>query len=173
MYPSHENTVVAHPGPPLVTVKIMSNCMMALMLVTGIGTWIGAAATQFSRPEDAIKYRKSVMVIIATHFGGMGAMVKGAQPYDSNSFAENAAILDTLSALPWQAFVVAGSDRGDTTMNAKVLKDPDAFSKVAQQFQQATGDLRNAAEGNSLAAVKSPFGAVAVSCKACHSRYRK
>jgi cytochrome c556 len=153
--------------------KTIFKIMMVLMLVMGIATWIAAAATQFSRPEDAIKYRKSVMVIIATHFGGMGAMVKGAQPYDSNSFAENAATVDTLSALPWQAFLVPGSDRGDTTMNDKVLKDPDAFKKVAQEYLQATGNLRTAAEGNSLEAVKSPFGAVAASCKACHSRYRK
>jgi cytochrome c556 len=146
---------------------------VVIMVLVGFGAWIGSATGQFSRPEEAIKYRKSVMVIIAQHFGAMGAMVKGVQPYNQERFAQNAAVVDTLSALPWEAFQVAGSDRGDTTMNANALRDPDKFKKVAQQFQQAADGLLDAAGGNSLDAVKAPFGAVAKSCKECHSRYRK
>jgi len=38
---------------------------------------VGGAYAQFAKPEDAIKYRKSVMFLIAQHFGRMGAVVKG------------------------------------------------------------------------------------------------
>jgi len=153
--------------------KTMLKILVVLMVLSGFGVLLGTVSAQFSRPEDAIKYRKSVMFIIAQHFGRLGAMLKGESPYDQDAFVNDAAIVDSMSALPWEAFVVAGSDRGDTTMNSNVLKTPDEFNKVAQQFQEATDRLVSAAEGNNLDAVKGPFGAVAKSCKDCHSRYRK
>ena len=35
---------------------------------------LGGAYAQFAKPEYAIKYRKSVMFLIAQHFGRMGAI---------------------------------------------------------------------------------------------------
>ena len=46
------------------------------------GGLTGNVSAQFSRPEDAIKYRKSVMLIIAHHFGRLGDMVKGVETYE-------------------------------------------------------------------------------------------
>jgi cytochrome c556 len=113
------------------------------------------------------------MFIIAQHFGRLGAMVKGKQPFDQKTFASNAAVIENLAGLPWEAFLVPGSDKGKTTMNAKVLKDPAGFKKLAQQFQMEVGKLATAARGNDFNATKSQFGAVAKSCKACHSKFRK
>ena len=48
------------------------------MVMVVVGTLIaGGALAQFAKPEDAIKYRKSVMVLIAQHFKSMGAVVQG------------------------------------------------------------------------------------------------
>ena len=146
---------------------------MVAVFLAGFGVLMGAASAQFSKPEDAIKYRKSVMFIMAQHFGRLGAMVKGAQPYDQDTFTNNAAIVDTISKLPWEAFLVAGSDRGSTKMKSSVLKNPDEFKKIAQQLQQSTDGLLGAAADNGLAAVKGPFGAVAKNCKECHGQFRK
>ena len=41
------------------------------------------AAAQFQKPEDAVKYRKAVMTVMANHFGRVGAMVAGRAPYDA------------------------------------------------------------------------------------------
>jgi cytochrome c556 len=151
----------------------MLKILVVVMILAGFGVLIGKASAQFSRPEDAIKYRKSVMFIIAQHFGRLGAMVKGAKPYDQNKFANNAGIVENLSALPWEAFLTAGSDRGDTTMKSSVLENSDEFKKVAQNFQQETGGLVSAAKGNDVDAAKRQFGSVAKSCKDCHSQFRK
>ena len=150
--------------------KSMLNAFVILMVLGGL---IGAASAQFSKPEDAIKYRQSMMFLIAQHFGRLGAMVKGQQPYDKETFAKNAAIIEDLSALPWKAFWAAGSDKGKTTMKAKVLKNPAGFKDLAQQFQMEVGRLAAAARGNDFDAAKGQFGTVAKSCKACHSKYRK
>lgn len=144
---------------------------IAVLVVFGI--LIGAAMAQFSKPEDAIKYRQSVMFVIAQHFGRLGAMVKGQQPYDQMTFASNTAVIEALSGLAWEAFLVPGSDRGKTTMKSSVLKDPDGLKSLSQQFQLEVGKLSAAAKGNDLNAIKTQFGAVAQSCKNCHSKTRK
>jgi cytochrome c556 len=144
---------------------------IAVLVVFGI--LIGAAMAQFSKPEDAIKYRQSVMFVIAQHFGRLGAMVKGQQPYDQMTFASNTAVIEALSGLTWEAFLVPGSDSGKTTMKSSVLKDPDGLKSLSQQFQLEVGKLSAAAKGNDLNAIKTQFGAVAQSCKNCHSKTRK
>jgi cytochrome c556 len=151
----------------------MNQIVKTIAILVIFGILVGVAYAQFAKPEDAIKYRQSVMFIIAQHFGRLGAMVKGKQPFDQKTFASNAAVIENLAGLPWEAFLVPGSDRGKTTMNAKVLKDPAGFKKLAQQFQMEVGKLATAARGNDFNATKSQFGAVAKSCKACHSKFRK
>ncbi len=144
---------------------------IAVLVVFGM--LIGAAYAQFSKPEDAIKYRQSVMFIIAQHFGRLGAMVKGSQPYDQKTFASNTAVIESLSGLPWEAFLVPGSDRGKTTMKSSVLKNPDGFKSLSQQYQSEVGKLSAGAKGSDFNAIKAQFGSVAQSCKNCHSKTRK
>ena len=144
---------------------------IAVLVIFGI--LIGAAWAQFSKPEKAVKYRQSVMFVIGQHFGRLGAMVKGNQPYDQKSFANNTAVIETLAGLPWEAFLVPGSDQGKTTMKSSVLKDPDGLKSLSQQFQIEVGKLSAAAKGNDFNAIKAQFGAVAQSCKSCHRKTRK
>jgi cytochrome c556 len=145
--------------------------IIAVLVIFGI--LIGAAWAQFSKPEKAVKYRQSVMFVIGQHFGRLGAMVKGNQPYDQKSFASNTAVIETLAGLPWEAFLVPGSDQGKTTMKSSVLKDPDGLKSLSQQFQIEVGKLSAAAKGNDFNAIKAQFGAVAQSCKSCHRKTRK
>ena len=144
---------------------------IAVLVVLGI--LIGAAYAQFSRPEDAIKYRQAVMFVIAQHFGRLGAMVKGQQPNDQKIFASNAAVIESLSGLPWEAFLVPGSDRGKTTMKSSVLQNPDGFKSLSRQYQSEVAKLSADAKGSDFKAIKAQFGAVAQSCKKCHGKTRK
>jgi cytochrome c556 len=144
---------------------------LAVMVIFGL--LIGGAWAQFSTPEKAVKYRQSVMVVIGQHFGRLGAMVKGEQPYDQKSFASNTAVIESLAGLPWGAFLVPGSDQGKTTMKSSVLKDPDGLKSMARQFEAEVLKLSAAAKGNDFNTVKAQFGSVAQSCKGCHSKTRK
>jgi cytochrome c556 len=133
----------------------------------------GAAYAQFAKPDDAIKYRKSVMVLIAQHFKPMGAAVQGKAAYDQKNFAANAELVKTLATLPWDAFLEPGTDEGDTTMTSAVFSKKDDFMKTAQTFEAATAKLAEASQAGGLDAVKGPFNDVAQSCKACHTSFRK
>lgn len=133
----------------------------------------GAAYAQFAKPEDAIKYRKSVMFMIAQHFKRMGAVVQGKAAYDQKIFAGNAEVVKTLATLPWKAFLEPGTDKGDTTMSSAVFEKKDDFLKMAKAFQTDTAYLASAAQGADLNGIKGPFNAVAQNCKACHKSFRK
>ena len=153
--------------------KALQKIIVIAMVLLWFGGLTGIVSAQFSRPEDAIKYRKSVMFIIAQHFGRLGDMVKGVKPYEQDKFSSNAALIENLSTLPWEAFLTAGSDKGDTTMKANVLKNTEEFKELSETYQQETIKLVSAAKSNDIDAIKRQFGNVAKSCKACHSKFRK
>ena len=100
----------------------------------------GAAYAQFSKPDDAIRYRKAVMTLIVHHFKQMGAVVQGKADYDRASFEENAKLVHILSTMPWEAFMMPGSDRGDTDLKSSALENKDGFMQVAKDFENTTKD---------------------------------
>jgi len=151
----------------------MKSATKTIAVVVIFGIFIGAAWAQFSNPEKAVKYRQSVMFVIGQHFGRLGAMVKGNQPYDQTSFASNTAVIEALAGLPWEAFLVPGSDQGQTTMKASVLKDPEGLKSLSQKFESEIDKLSAVAKDNDFNAIKAQFGAVAQSCKGCHRKTRK
>ena len=145
------------------------------MLFVGVVFVAGAisgAYAQFAKPEYAIKYRKSVMFLIAQHFGRMGAMVKEKVPYNQEVFAQNAMLVNTFSSLPWEASMVAGTDKGDTTLNSEVFMKPAEFKEVSQNFKNQTTKLVSVAQSGDFSGIRAQFGEVGKSCKACHTQFR-
>jgi cytochrome c556 len=133
----------------------------------------GAAYGQFAKPEDAIKYRQSVMFLILQHFKPMGAVVQGKADYDKDAFSFNAETVAMLAKLPWEAFMTVGTDKGDTRMTSAVFDKPNQFKEIAESFQTDTAMLASTAEGGDLDAIKAQFGKVAQNCGACHKQFRK
>ena len=133
---------------------------------------VGGAYAQFAKSEDAIKYRKSVMFLIAQHFGRMGAVVKGKAPHDQETFTRNAMVMEALSHLPWEASMVPGTDKGDTTLSGAVFEKQDEFKASAQAFEAGSAKLVSVSQSGDLSAIKAQFGEVAKSCKSCHDKFR-
>ena len=133
----------------------------------------GAAYAQFAQPEEAVKYRKSIMFLIAQHFKRMGAVVQGKADYDQAKFSANADVVKMLAPLSWDAMRVPGTDKGDTTLSSAVFDEPAQFKKAADSFETATALLAGKAKGGDLNAIKAQFGKVAQNCKSCHKNFRK
>jgi cytochrome c556 len=150
--------------------KRLAVLVVMTLLVAGL---LGTAWGQFAKPEEAIAYRQAVMVLIGQHFGRMAAMVKGDRDYDLDEFANNAALVETLAALPWEAFMEPGSDKGATDLKPEAFKDKDAFEQAAQAMETEASQLAIVSEGGELPAIKEQFGRTAQSCKNCHSKFRK
>ncbi len=159
------------PGKKGGSMKTATRITLLVIIVALIG---GVAYAQFAKPQDAIQYRKAVMVLIGQHFKRMGTVIKGQAAYDPATFTADAQLVASLARLPWEAALEPGSDTGDTTMLAKVFKQPEAFRAAANAFEAATVQLAQAAKaGGDVGALKAPFGSVAQSCKACHKTFRK
>jgi cytochrome c556 len=146
------------------------------LLLTGaalLGTSIALpAAAQFTKPEDAIKYRKSAFTVMATHFGRVAGMANGKIPFDAKVAAENAEIATMMSKLPYAGFV-DGSDKGETKAEPKIWAEKDKFNAAATKMQEEMVKLNVAAKGGNLDAIKAAAGDTGKACKACHDTYRK
>lgn len=144
----------------------------SLALAAAAVTLAVPAHAQFAKPEDAIKYRKSALTVMATHFGRVGAMASGRAPFDANAAAANAAIAESMSKLPWAAFV-EGSGTGDTKAKPEIWSDNAKFKAAAEKMQGEMTKLAAAAKTGSLDNLKAAFGPVGAACKACHDDFRK
>jgi cytochrome c556 len=145
---------------------------LAGIALTAMAVLPFSAQAQFAKPEDAIKYRKATFTVMANHFSRIGAVVKGEKPYDKATVEADAAIVDMMAKLPWQAFG-PGTDAGDTKAQPDIWKEQDKFKAAADKLQTEAGKLAAASKAGDLNAVKAAFGAVGQSCKACHDEYRK
>jgi cytochrome c556 len=150
--------------------------MKHLGKVIAIVIFMAVAATavnaKFNKAEDAIRYQQAVMTLIGQHFGSMGQVVKGDEPYDQTAFAANATVLEMLSKMPWEAFLYPQSDRGKTKLKSKALKNKDDFMQAAKKLEDETTKLAAAAKTGDLNAIKAQFGATASTCKDCHGEFK-
>jgi cytochrome c556 len=137
---------------------------------TALAISAGAAFAQFQNAEKAIEYRQSVMTVIGTHFGRIGAVVKGAAPYNKDDVSKNAEIVAMMSILPWQAFG-PGTEGGKA--KPEVWSDNAKFKAAAEKMQLAVVDLNKAAQSGDLESIKKSFGAVGATCKGCHDDFKK
>jgi cytochrome c556 len=128
------------------------------------------AFAQFQKAEDAIKYRQSVYSVMGTHFGRIGAVVKGEMPYNKEDVAKNAAIVATLSTLPWQAFG-PGTEGGKA--QPAIWTEAAKFKAGSEKMQTAVAELNQAAQSGNLESIKKAFSAAGQTCKACHDDFRK
>lgn len=137
-------------------------------------TTLGAASTasaQFAKPEDAIKYRKNALFVMQQHYARVGAMVAGRAPFDAKAAADNLAVAEYMSRLPWAGFG-EGTDKGDTKAKPEIWKEPAKFKEKSEKMQAEMSKLAAAAKTGNLDSIKAAFQATSGSCKACHDDYR-
>ncbi len=144
--------------------------VIAMMIFIAVAATAGYA--NFNKAKDAIRYRQAAMTLIGHHFGGMGQIVKEKQPYDKASFAEEAAVLEMLSKIPWDAFLFPESDRGKTKLKPKAFKNKDEFMQAAKMLEDETAKLAADARTGDFKTIKKQFGATAKSCKDCHGEFK-
>ena len=147
--------------------KAITTLVLAAAALT-LGT---GAQAQFAKPEDAVKYRKSALFVMQQHYARIGAMASGRAPFDAKVAADNAAIAESMSKLPWAAFG-EGTDKGDTKAKPEIWKEQAKFKEAADKMQAEMAKLAAAAKTGNLDSIKTAFTATSGSCKACHDNFR-
>lgn len=149
----------------------LPSARLAILALAGLAFALPAAA-QFAKPEDAIKYRKAGMTMMAAHFGRVAGMAQGRIPFDAKVAAENAEVAMMLSKLPYAGFG-PGTDKGETRAKPEIWAEMDKFNAGAKKMQDEMAKLNVAAKSGNLDAIKAAAGEVGKSCKGCHDEYRK
>jgi len=148
--------------------KLQKLILATTATVLAIGT--GAVFAQFQNAEKAVDYRESVFTVMGTHFGRIGAVVKGETPFNKDEVAKNAAIVAMMSTLPWQAFG-PGTEGGKA--KPEVWSDNAKFKAASEKMQLAVADLNKVAQSGDQENIKKAFGAAGATCKGCHDDFKK
>lgn len=143
----------------------------SLVLTVSALVFSGAASAQFAKPEDAIKYRKNALFVLSQHYGRVGAMATGKVPFDAKLAAENAAIAESMSKLPWAGFG-AGTDKGETKAKPEIWTEQAKFKEMSDKMVSEMTKLSAAAKTGNLDSIKTAFAATSDTCKTCHDAYR-
>lgn len=144
----------------------------ALLAAASILAVSAPASAQFSKPEDAIKYRQSAMFIMAQNVGRLGAMAQGRMPFDAKVAADAAATAEFMSKLPWAAFGDGTDKGGNTRAKPEIWTEKAKFNEYAEKLQVETAKLSAAAKTGSLDNIKAAMGGVGGSCKSCHDSFQ-
>ena len=149
----------------------MKSFTVAMMLLIGSFSSVPALA-QFAKPEDAIKYRQSSLSVMGTHFGRLAGMAQGKIPYDAKAAADNAAVVEFMSKLPWAAFGEGTDQGGNTKAKPEIWSDNAKFKDAAEKMQAEVVKLAAAAKTGKLDDLKTAVGATGGTCKNCHDSFR-
>jgi cytochrome c556 len=144
--------------------------LAATIAIAALGASLPALAQ--TKPDVLVKQRQAAMTLQAKYLGPIGAMMKGARPYDADVVALNATFLENLARMPWDGF-------DPSTKGEKSKTKPEAFTDTAkfradaEQLEAATVKLGAAARAKDQAGVRASFGAVAKACGNCHDSFRQ
>ena len=145
--------------------------IVSLVIAAAAVSLVAPAQAQFAKPEDAIKYRRAALTVMSAHFGRVAAMANGRVPFDAAAVASNAAVAESVSKLPYAAFI-EGSDKGDTKARPEVWTDNAKFRAAAEKMQGEMAKLAVVAKAGNIDAIKTQAGATGGACKACHDDFR-
>ena len=144
--------------------------LAAATAIAALGASFDALAQ--TKPDVLVKQRQAAMTLQAKYLGPIGAMLKGAAPYNADVVAINATFLENLARMPWDGF--DASTKGEKTKaKPEVFSDAAKFKADAEQLEQATAKLGAVARAKDEAGVRASFGAVAKACGNCHDSFRQ
>ncbi|MEZ0307080.1 MAG: cytochrome c [Ramlibacter sp.] len=152
--------------------ETMKKIVSAALATLALGLAGFAVAQSFQKPEDAVKYRKATMTVMATHFGTVAAMANGRVPYDAAAATRSADIVATMATLHWAGFT-PGTDKGETRAKPEIWSDAAKFKESGDKLAADTARLATAAKTGNLDNLKAAFGPTANNCKSCHDAFRK
>ena len=125
-----------------------------------------------AKPDVLVKQRQAAMTLQGKYLGPIGAMMKGAAPYNADTVALNATFLENLARMPWDGF--HPSTQGEKSKaKPEIYKDTAKWQAAADLLMAETAKLGAAARAKNEAGVRASFGGVAKACGGCHDAFRE
>lgn len=128
-------------------------------------------AAQYSKPEDAVKYRKAAFTVMSSHMGRIFAQLKSPTP-NVQAIQSSAQTVETMSKLPWDAFAANTELVLDTKALPALFKNEAKVKELAEKMQEEVVKLNTVAKSGDVAAIRTQFNATAKACDNCHDDFR-
>ena len=129
-------------------------------------------ATAQTKPEDAIKYRKSVYTVLLWNWMPLNAMMRGRIPFDADEFSRRADRVAALAPQLLEGFPPGSNEGAPTEAKAEIWTDFTDFSAKMKDLETESAALASIAKGGDEAAIKAQFAKTGGACKACHDKYK-
>lgn len=142
---------------------------MAICAALGAGAALQASAQV--KPDVLVKQRQAAMTLQAKYLGPIGAMLKGAAPYNADIVARNATFIENLSRMPWDGFD-SSTQSIKSRAKPEVFTDTAKFKAASETYEAAAARLGAAARAKDEAGVRASFGGVAKACNDCHDSFQ-
>ncbi len=150
----------------------MKKSMLAAGVTLALAMGVAANATAQTKPDVMVKQRQAAMTLQGKYLGPIGAMLKGAAPYNADVVAVNATFLENLARMPWDGFDPSTQSQKSKT-KPEAFRDGAKFKAAADLLEAETAKLGAAARAKNEAGVRAAFGGVAKACGSCHDAYRE
>ena len=150
----------------------MNKRLLLAGLAFALGPGFAQTALSQVKPETLVKQRQAAMTLQGKYAGPLGAMAQGKAPYNADTVAFNAAMLDALSRMPWDGFAESTKDVKSAALPA-VWSEGAKFKEAQDNFQKAVQALVAISRGGDEAAQKTAIGAVGKTCGGCHQNFRE
>ncbi len=136
---------------------------------------IATMASAQVKPEDQIKFRKAGYSFMSWNMGKIKSNLEGT--YDAAQVTAAAHAIAGISHSGMAALIGPGTDKavGDqkTRVKPELFKSMPEVGKLAGDLNNAADNLVKVAATGDAAAVKTAFGDLGKTCKACHDKFRE
>jgi cytochrome c556 len=129
------------------------------------------------KAEDQIRWRQSAYQTMAWNMARIKANVEGT--YNKDQVVEAANVVQAIANSKMGALFQPGTDKGkgwkETRVKPEFFKpeSKDELGKLAGGYNKEANEMARVAATGDLGAIKTQFGKLGESCKACHDKFRK
>ena len=136
---------------------------------------LATAASAQVKPEDQIKFRKAGYSFMSWNMGKVKSNLEGT--YDAAQVTAAANAIAGIANSGMGALFGAGTEKDvgsqKTRVKPELFQNMPEVGKLAGDFTSAANNLQKVAATGDAAAVKTAFGDLGKTCKACHDKFRE
>lgn len=131
---------------------------------------LAITAVADTTPEDALDYRKALMMSLRGHIAASSMIARGLVEDDGYLVAHARGLANGAKEL--HRVFQEGSNVGESEALPAIWEDTEAFAEAIAKIEETTAAFIEAAEGGDQEAIMGAFRAVGGSCRGCHDNFR-
>jgi len=131
-------------------------------------------AKSAKQAKDVTEFRQAILTLVKSNVGALGAMNKGAIPFDAQTMQTNSMRIEQLSLMLEDYFSTdtSGFDV-DTAALDKIWANKADFKDKISALTAAASNLNKVAKAGDESQFKPAIGQLFKSCKGCHDNYKE